>query len=177
MQGYPILFTADTGASKTIISKRMYEAMRLGDTPTLNKSTRLLGPSGDAIKELGKARFSITLGEMETTVVAVVAEIDDDGLLGIDVLQNGDGGPADLLLSKGMLAVQDNEVPIIQVDLKSRVRRVTAADHFVIPPQSESVIDVYVERNDSDDFLSENNCLVEETEHFRETYPLKMASI
>lgn len=144
--------------------------------PTLNKSTRLLGPSGDAIKELGKAKFSITLGEMETTVEAVVAEIDDDGLLGIDVLQNGDGGPADLLLSKGMLAVQDNEVPIIQVGLRGRVRRVTAADHFVIPPQSESVIDVFVERNDSDDFLSENNCLVEETEHFRETYPLKMAS-
>ena len=50
MQGYPILFTADTGASKTIISKRMYEAMRPADKPTLNKSTRLLGPSGDAIK-------------------------------------------------------------------------------------------------------------------------------
>ena len=44
-----------------------------------------------------------------------MAEIDDDGLLGIDVLQNGDGGPADLLLSKRMLAVQDNEVPIIQI--------------------------------------------------------------
>ena len=176
VQGYPILFTADTGASKTIISKRMYEAVRPADRPILNKSTRLLGPSGDAIKELGKAKFSITIGEMETAVEAVVAEIDDDGLLGIDVLQNGDGGPADLLLSKGMLAVQDNEVPIIQVGLKSRVRRVTAADHFVIPPQSESVIDVYLERNDSDDFLSENNCLVEETEHFRETYPLKMAS-
>ena len=33
-----------------------------------------------------------------------------------------------------------------------------------------------MERNDSDDFLSVNNCLVEETEHFRETYPLKMAN-
>ena len=175
MQGYPILFTADTGASKTIISKRMYEAMRPADKPTLNKSAWLLGPSGDAIKELGKAKFSITLGEMETTAEAVVAEIDDDGLLGIDVLQNGDGGPADLLLSKAMLAVQDNAVPIIQVGLKSRVRRVTAADHFVIPSQSESAIDLYLERNDSDDFLSENNCLLEETEHFRETYPLKMA--
>ena len=176
MQGYPILFTADTGSSKTIISKRMYEAMRPADRPTLNKSTRLLGPSKDAIKELGKVKFSITLGEMETTVGAVVAEIDDDGLLGIDVLQNGDCGPAELLLSKGMLAIQDNEVPIIQVGLRDRVCRVTAADHFVIPPQSESVIDVYVERNDSDDFLTENTCLVEETEHFQETYPLKMAS-
>ena len=81
---------------------------------------------------------------METTVEAVVAEIDDNGLLGIDLLENGDGGPADLLLSKGMLAEQDNEVPIIHVGLRGRVRRVTAADHFVIPPQSELVIDVYV---------------------------------
>ena len=91
----------------------MYETMRPADRPTLNKSTRLLGPSRDAIKELGKAKFSITLGEMETTVEAVVAEIDDDGLLETHVLQNRDGGPADLLLSKGMLTVQDNEVLII----------------------------------------------------------------
>ena len=69
MQGHPILFTADTGASKTITSKGMYEAMRPTDKPTLNKSTRLLGPSGEAIKELGKAKFSITLGEMVETIV------------------------------------------------------------------------------------------------------------
>ena len=85
MQGYPIIFSADTGASKTIISKRRYETMKAADRITLNESTRLLGPSGDAIKELGKAKFSITLGEMETTIEAVVAEIDDDGLLEIDV--------------------------------------------------------------------------------------------
>ena len=89
VQGYPILFTADTGASKTIISKRMYEAMEGSDKPVLMKTSRLLGPSGSAISELGKAKFSMTLGQIDTEVEAVVAEIDDDGLLGIDVLQNG----------------------------------------------------------------------------------------
>ena len=176
VQGYPILFTADTGASKTIISKRMYEAMDIADRPALTKSSRLLGPSGAVIMELGKAKFSLTLGQIDTEVEAVVAEIDDDGLLGIDVLQNGDGGPADLLLSKGVLVVQDKEVPIIQVGLKNRLRRVTAADHFVIPPQSESVIDVYVERDESDDFSSENTCLIQATEQFQASYPLKMAA-
>lgn len=153
----------------------MYEAMESTDRPTLNKSYKLLGPSGTAINELGKGEFSITLGGIESEVEAVVAEIDDDGLLGIDVLQNGKGGPADLLLSKGVLVVENKEVPIIQVGLKSKVRRVTSADHFVVPPQAESVIDVYVERDDSDDFSCESKCLIEATQHFQETYPLKMA--
>ncbi|MEW8546417.1 MAG: reverse transcriptase family protein, partial [Candidatus Thiodiazotropha sp.] len=158
-----------------MISKRMYEAMEPADRPVLNKSSRLLGPSGSVINGLGKGNFSITLGGIDTEVEAIVAEIDDDGLLGIDVLQNGKGGPADLLLSKGVLVVKNKEVPIIQVGLKSKVRRVTSADHFVIPPQAESVIDVFVERDDSDDFSCENKCLIEPTEHFQESYPLKMA--
>ena len=72
--------------------------------------------------------------------------------------------------------MQDKEVPIIQADLKNRLRRVTAADHFVIPPQSESMIDVYVERDESDDFSSKNTCLIEATEQFQASYPLKMAA-
>ncbi|MCG8077974.1 MAG: retroviral-like aspartic protease family protein, partial [Candidatus Thiodiazotropha taylori] len=175
VQGYPILFTADTGASKTIISKRIYEQIKLTDRPSLIKSYKLLGPSGTVINELGKGKFSLTLGGAVTEVEAIVAEIDDDGLLGIDVLQNGRGGPADLLLSKGVLVVDNKEVPIIQVGMKSKVRRVTSADHFIIPPQAETVIDVYVERDDSDDFSCESKCLIEATEHFQETYPLKMA--
>ena len=59
------------------------------------------------------------LGGIDTEVEAIVAEIDDDGLLGIDVLQNGKGGPADLLLSKRVLVVENKGVPIIQVGLKS----------------------------------------------------------
>ena len=60
--------------------------------------------------------------------------------------------------------------------MKNRLRRVTATDHFVISPQSESVIDVYVERDESDDFSSENTCLTEATEQFQASYPLKMAA-
>ena len=46
-------------------------------------------------------------------------------------------------MSKGVLMINKQEVPIIQVGIKTRVRRVTSADHFVIPAQCESVIDVY----------------------------------
>ena len=176
IQGYPILFTADTGASKTIISRRTYEAMEIGDRPSLVKSARLVGPTGTAINELGQGTFSLKLGQVAVEVEAVVADIDDDGLLGIDVLQNGKGGPADLLLSKGVLQVKDEEVPIIQVGLKSKVRRVTAADHTIIPAKAEAVVNVYVDRYEYDEFSAETDWLIEPTEHFLDTYPLRMAA-
>ena len=75
-------------------------------------------------------------------VEAIVAAIDDDCLLGVDILQNGDNGPADLLMSKGVIVLNKKEVPIIQVGLTNRVRKVNAADHFVIQAQSECVVDV-----------------------------------
>ena len=67
------------------------------------------------------------------------------------------------MLSKGVLVVQDKEEPIIRVGLKNRVRRVTAADHFVTPPQAETVIDVHMERYENDDFSFESTYLIETT--------------
>ena len=176
VQGYPFLFTTDTGASKTIISKRIYDTMREDDRPQLGKSSKLVGASGNEIHGQGKGLFSIKLGTVQLETEAIVADIDDDGLLGVDVLQNGVSGPTDLLLSKGVLKVHDQEVPIIQVGIQNRIRKVTAADHFVIPAQCESVVNVYVERQEYDDFTSETEYLIEPTDHFKETYPLCMAS-
>ena len=175
-QGYPMLFTTDTGASKTIISRRIFESMNVEDQPKLTGASKLIGACGTEIKELGKGLFQLKLGSVMLEVEAIVADIDDDGLLGVDILQNGAEGPSDLLMSKGVLLINKQEVPIMQIGLMTRVRRVTSADHFVIPAQCESVIDVYVERHEFDDFTSESEYLVEPTENFQETYPLRMAA-
>ena len=91
-------------------------------------------------------------------------------------MQNSKNGPADLLMSKRALVLDKKEVPIIQSGVTNRVRKVTAADHFVIPAQSECIIEVYVERKEFDDFTSEKEYVVEPTEHFQAEYPLHMAS-
>ena len=70
-------------------------------------------------------------------IEAIVAAIDDDSLLGVDILQNGNNGPTDLLMDKVVIVSNKKGVPIIQVGVTNRVRKVTAADHFVIPAQSE----------------------------------------
>ena len=72
--------------------------------------------------------------------------------------------------------INKQEVSKIQVGMKTRFLRVTSPDHFVIPAQCESVIDVYVERHKFDDFLFETEYLIEPTEHFQEKYPLSMAA-
>ena len=87
-QGYPPLFTTDTGASKTIISSRVYESFKPEDRPKLERSSKLVGAGGVSIKEL-KGTFTLQLGPVSMQTEAIVAEIDDDGLLGVDVLQNG----------------------------------------------------------------------------------------
>ena len=153
----------------------MYESFRPEDRPKLVKTSKLVGAGGVNIKELGKGKFTLQLGPVSMQTEAIVAEIDDDGLLGVDVLQNGEGGPTDLLMSEGVLKVDGEEVPIIQVGMKNRIRKVTSADHFVIPAQSEAVIDVYIERQEYDDFSAETDYIIEPTDHFKETYPLQMA--
>lgn len=176
VQGYPLLFTTDTGASKTIISNRVFESLKPEKRPELVKTSKLVGASGVNIKERGKGTFAIKLGSVELEIEAIVAEIDDDGLLGVDILQNGKNGPSDLLMSKGVLLIDKKEVPIIQVGVTNRVRKVTAADHFIIPAQSECIIDVFLERQEYDDFSGETDYIVEPTEHFKAEYPLQMAS-
>ena len=153
----------------------MYESFKPEDRPKLVKTSKLVGAGGVNIKELGKGKFTLQLGPVSMQTEAIVAEIDDDGLLGVDVLQNGEGGPTDLLMSEGVLKVDGKEVPIIQVGMKNRIRKVTSADHFVIPAQSEAVIDVYIERQEYDDFSAETDYIIEPTDHFKETYPLQMA--
>ena len=69
--------------------------------------------------------------------------------------------------------VQDKAVPMIQIGLENRVRKVVSTDHYVIPPMAESVIEVFVERHDYDDFSGESECLIESTDHLKEAYPLQ----
>ncbi len=46
IEGIPILFTADTGASRTVISERVYDRMEEGQRPSLRKTSCLVGAGG-----------------------------------------------------------------------------------------------------------------------------------
>ena len=51
------------------------------------KTSKLLGASGVSIKERGKGTSVIKLGPVKMEIEAIVAEIDIDGLLGVDIFK------------------------------------------------------------------------------------------
>ena len=129
-QDYPVLFTIDTGASRTLISKHVFESMKQEE---LKCSSKLVGASRAVIKTWEMGLFKLTLGPVQLEVEAIVADIDHDGLVGVDVLQNGDSRPADLMMIKDVLLIDVQEVPIIQLGMKTRTRRVYISGPFCNP--------------------------------------------
>ena len=161
IEGIPLIFTTDTGATKTIISEQTYNKIPAGKRPKLSASPTLSGAGGARLKELGKGSFSIELGSLKLQREIIVAKIEDDALLGIDILQNESDGPADIMLSQGIIKLKGHEIPCIQEGVQVQTRKVSCADHYEILGYCEAVIDVYVERCAEDNDSQNTEYLVE----------------
>ena len=175
VNGEPVTFTADTGASKTIISTKVYEKIPVARRPVLDQSLRLIGAGGAPIKGAGRAEVDLKLGPLELRRDVMVAEIEDDALLGYDILMGSTNGPADILLSSNKIVLDGVDIPVIQIGQERQARRVTVADSVHIPGQTEAVIDVFIERCEADEEEA-SEFVIEPTEQFRGRYPLQMAA-
>ncbi|XP_053400696.1 uncharacterized protein LOC128557386 [Mercenaria mercenaria] len=144
VEDVPIVITADTGASKTVISLKVFKSINQGRQPALEKSSCLIRAGGTPIQECVKAKFTLKLGPLEITSEAIIADIEDEALLGYDVLKGCEHGAADILLSKNKIVLDGVEIPCFQVGKNDKTRRVVVADDVNIPGQSEMIIDVYV---------------------------------
>ena len=135
-----------------------------------------MGAGGAPIRDAGQARLELHLGSVQMTEDVIVAEIEDEDLLGYDILRGKHGKPADILLSKNKILLDGNEIPVFQVGKVGKARQVTVAGDMTLPPQAEAVVKVYIERLECDDDDGRADYVVEPTEYFKETYPLQMAS-
>lgn len=81
--------------------------MKSKDRPALLKTSKLEGVSDVSFQERGKDTFSIKFEPFEMEVEATVAEINDNGLLGVDILQNVKDSPTDIMLSKWILMIDN----------------------------------------------------------------------
>ena len=170
-------FTVDTGASQTILSKKVFEKIPPECRPRLVHSAHnITCAGGTTLKEHGKAVFSLQMGNLQLSKELIVADIGDEGLLGADIMQEDEMGPGDLILSQGIFRLRGVDIEILKVGRDSKVRKVTAADHFTVPGYCEQVVDVYVERFPEDDRASSRDVIVEPCDGFTDRYPLVMAS-
>ena len=87
------------------------------------------------------------LGPFTIKKPLIVAGIEDEVLLGGDILQHDQGGPVDLMLSKDQMIFRGVEIPLTQIGVPVVCRKAYAADDYVVPAMSEAVIDVTVDRN------------------------------
>ena len=114
--------------------------------------------------------FEIKLGSVAITKELIVAKIDDDALLGMDVLHDESGG-ADILISEGIIRIRGESLPCEH----HRTRRVRAAEDLKVPGFSEAIIKVCIDRrqveNDKfdlivepcDEFMSKSGIVVAST--------------
>ena len=174
VQGVKVTFTADTGAARTVVSKHVY--LRIPDEmkPILRESSSLVGADGQPLRELGRAIFGIEIGTLELEQEVIVAEIEDDVLLGLDVLKRGDEGPCFIDLDEGQITI--NGVTIQCTSQSNNVRKVTVADDYEVPANSEMIVDVFVERNQSDNSMTGTEFLIEPCKQFVEDHPLVVSS-
>ena len=98
MEGAPITFVVDTEAEKTIVSQKVFS--KFENKPNLVQKGGLLHAGGAPLKDYGKCTLSIQLDNATFLREVIVADIQDDALLGIDIMRNKNGGIADILMSK-----------------------------------------------------------------------------
>ncbi|KAH3713146.1 hypothetical protein DPMN_072931 [Dreissena polymorpha] len=92
---------------------------------------------------MGRGAFRMQLGPVEKLQEAIVVDIEDDVLLGYDVLGNAKS-PADIILSRGIISLEGQEIPCIKKRLR-QMRKVTVAEEASVQENCGAVVEVYVE--------------------------------
>ena len=152
---------------------------RLGAKPVLQPrapNQRIVAADGKEIASPGFAMLSVTLGKFKFKHLFCIAEVEDEGLIGSDILLKCELGPVDILLSQRQLAINNYRIPILVQDSASReclssTRKVTAFDTRELMPNSYCVITVCAER---DPGAKDTVCLVEPAPQLQDKYKLLM---
>ena len=115
VQGIKVQWTTDTGATRSILSKRMFEKIPTESRPKLEKYHSLTGVNGEPLIELGKALFDIQLGHENFKEEIIVAEIEDDALLGLDILAKRENAPVNIKLHENLITFRGKDIEVRNV--------------------------------------------------------------
>ena len=136
------------------------------DVDTTN-CTPLQQADGKSLKKIGSCLLPLQIGPILIDREVTIADISDDVLLGIDIPS------IDVMTSRGIVKINDQEIEALQVRSESS-RQVRLTEDAVIPAYSEAILNVSFTTNTKGDEITE--AVVEPSESFMEEHSLIIAT-
>ena len=128
----------DTGANVTILSEGFVE--KLSPKPEISPcNINMITATGQCSPFKGQTDVIICLGQNKVKHHVLVANISNDGILGMDFLTQN---KADLLLSRQCLRIQGEEIPCFRFKSNAQATccRVSVSEDIVVPACSELIL-------------------------------------
>ncbi|MEW8547073.1 MAG: retropepsin-like aspartic protease, partial [Candidatus Thiodiazotropha sp.] len=141
IKNLPVTFLIDTGSNVTILSKallaRLPSDISFSVQPT---NTKMLTVTGEVTPFLGKSEIEFEIGTQNLKHKALIADIENDGILGMDFLMIHQ---CDLIISEKYLKINGEKIRCFANSRNAQPRccRVAVLDHVEIPPETEMVVE------------------------------------
>ena len=166
VQGLDVTFTIDTGATATLVSSSVYDSIPEATRPRLFRARNPpRAANGEAIRTKGVAYMELCLGPLKLTKKkTIIADIEDEILIGSDVLLFDEDGPANLMMAEEVMTLRNTTIPIQLFKRPRMIRRV----------RCEAVIDVLVDNPGSTPY--DHQLHIEPTSEFLEGHSVAMAN-
>ena len=140
ISGVGSTFLVDTEANVTIVKPSVFYKIPASERPSLDQvESSMLLADGSSVPFLGRGRFRIQLGEEQVFHDVWVADIELDGIIGMDFI-----GAHNCRLTLGQgpyeLALNGNVTECVGGEELQMCARVAAQVTTVMPPRSESLV-------------------------------------
>ncbi|MCG7878981.1 MAG: retroviral-like aspartic protease family protein, partial [Candidatus Thiodiazotropha taylori] len=144
IQNVPVTFLIDTGSNVTILKKDFLEKFPLEVQQSIKPTnTKLLSVTGEITPFLGKTILSIEIGAQKVQQKVLVANIENDGILGMDFLT---AHQCDLMLTQKLLKIKGEKVRCFANSREAQPTccRVAISEYVVVPPGTEMVVEGFI---------------------------------
>ena len=131
----------DTGSSKTILSQKQYMRLRESVDPLESTDTTLVSASGEPIRVRGTTSTTIRIGTHTIFTEIIVADIEQQGILGLDVMEELD---CSIQIKAGTMTIKHDKITM-QRGQEDKCCRVRVAQTVRIPAHSEKKFYVFAD--------------------------------